>query len=1108
MKYEKIIELLTTEQKISLLTDKKAYLNRAIIGKGVPKVTFTELFAGENAPTQAELANTFDGDVVYDLAKKSLAGVKGGVVILPDANVRTITGGAGFSEDPALNSMFIEACARAASERGATPCARMMCVRKEDSLIVDDVPEKRPMVEYLYKAFKSLGKFDRFGIIGDDDVFLFSAPLGLKEKAINFASGLNGKQAVLSFKSGSVMCFDAREALEEAVNYYGVLKKEEDNSALAEACLNGEAVSEEMLDKYVSRAISFAFDCKDENELLDAATAYDFTDDTALDAAVKSVVLLENKVNTLPIKEKINVAIIGEAPESLHQAILKYKPDALCVKTDENMTAREILSKVHDTGIFVVSVKGENGELKKSEAALLSGLMNGYGKVVCVLPADWQGDADIADKCHALLLAPSFGRAAEAVADILCGVRCPSGRLPVAMYNKKQKALDDLASFKNLKANRVGEFVGYRRYIEDGDMPRYPFGYGLSYAKLEYSRMQAYENKVTFYIKNESKLDAEEIVQLYVGRPSSAIIRPMRELCFVRRVTVKAGARLRVEAEIPRGAFENYCESLDAWMSEDGAWRIYVCRSSAKVALSEFIYREGNTMPPENRKRYQYLLSESNIKSDFYVSDYESVKSANPIFRIGLILLGILLIIGITNIGRAISYSDEKTLLVGLLLVLISIPLYIVCLVKIISRRVARRRVAAQSDSRILSNLSSSNADKLFRAAFADKTKDNGENEDGKSSSGEEYTYEAESKDSGYVEGVDVNSVIDRLTAFCAENGVFITKEECASFIAAMATSRLVVMKHSDRLLPFFNALKSALSGELFFDFSPLKDGNGLVFSDKDSINRPTEDALRTSNMQGDGFTFLAINYPDVADDNFIRPFYDYFNAPHGAKNITFEFNDKVKTLPVSAGLWVFLLIDGRSVDTLPEQLLSFASYVDCELNACESKKFDGNDFSLTYRQFERTVADLSGELTIDENNWKKIDKFADYMTKFVGHKLGNREYTTMEKYFSVMLLAFKERTEVVDRGVASLLLPTYLSALSVAENRPEESLKNVLERIFGEDNMPISERMTMDVGRNSAADDSPSATDSQGELSDTDPWSAGADNEPDLPVDGEEAEE
>ena len=204
----------------------------------------------------------------------------------------------------------------------------------------------------------------------------------------------------------------------------------------------------------------------------------------------------------------------------------------------------------------------------------------------------------------------------QALAEILTGKISPSGRLPMTWPKK----LEDVPAYalntypQEMKSNNQGdifvglvnnqsndrrqqlianyaeeEMVGYRWY-DCKDVPvAYPFGYGLSYAKFEYSDLEvrptAEGYDVCFALTNTSDIDAEEVAQVYVSRPLSHIERPVKELKGFQRVALKAGERKQVTIPIRRADLCHWDEAAQTWMYEPGLLRFLVGGSSDNLKL-------------------------------------------------------------------------------------------------------------------------------------------------------------------------------------------------------------------------------------------------------------------------------------------------------------------------------------------------------------------------------------------------------------------------------------------------------------------------------------------------------------------------------------------
>ena len=133
-----------------------------------------------------------------------------------------------------------------------------------------------------------------------------------------------------------------------------------------------------------------------------------------------------------------------------------------------------------------------------------------------------------------------------AIAETLAGDNNPSGRLPLTFY----ASIDQLPPFEDYSmANRT------YRYFKG--KPLYGFGYGLSYTTFAYSNLtlptqpvQAGEPvTVAVDVKNTGQRAGEEVVQLYLTQPKSAVT-PIRTLGGFKRVRIEPGQTARVELQL------------------------------------------------------------------------------------------------------------------------------------------------------------------------------------------------------------------------------------------------------------------------------------------------------------------------------------------------------------------------------------------------------------------------------------------------------------------------------------------------------------------------------------------------------------------------------
>lgn len=143
-----------------------------------------------------------------------------------------------------------------------------------------------------------------------------------------------------------------------------------------------------------------------------------------------------------------------------------------------------------------------------------------------------------AENIPAILLAGYPGQqGGNAIADVLFGDYNPAGRLPVTWY----KSVNQLPPFEDyaMKGRTY-------RYFEQE--PLYPFGFGLSYTRFEYSDLQVpaeimmgEEVNIAVDVTNTGSRDGDEVVQLYLTDENATTSRPIRQLEGFERIHLKAG---------------------------------------------------------------------------------------------------------------------------------------------------------------------------------------------------------------------------------------------------------------------------------------------------------------------------------------------------------------------------------------------------------------------------------------------------------------------------------------------------------------------------------------------------------------------------------------
>ncbi len=179
----------------------------------------------------------------------------------------------------------------------------------------------------------------------------------------------------------------------------------------------------------------------------------------------------------------------------------------------------------------------------------------------------------------------------ESAYHLIFGNVSPSGRLaetyPLQLADTP--CYKYFANDKHVDEHRESIFVGYR-YYNTFDIPvLFPFGYGLSYSKFEYSNLQvtkvANGFDITVDVANVGNCPASEVVQLYIDNCDCGYIRAKRELRAFCKVHLQVGESQMVKLHLDERAFSIFLN--DNFTVINGEYGIAICRNVNQVILSQ-----------------------------------------------------------------------------------------------------------------------------------------------------------------------------------------------------------------------------------------------------------------------------------------------------------------------------------------------------------------------------------------------------------------------------------------------------------------------------------------------------------------------------------------
>ncbi len=187
--------------------------------------------------------------------------------------------------------------------------------------------------------------------------------------------------------------------------------------------------------------------------------------------------------------------------------------------------------------------------------------------------------------------------AGPAITDLLLGEASPSGKLPVTFprsvgqtpiyYSRSNTGRPSPADYRPLvgsgKDDLPEEFQYRSHYLDELPGPLFPFGFGLSYGKFEYSSIAADTSTIrpdqditlTAVVANTGDRSAVEVAQLYVQDKYARVVRPVRELKAFRRVKLAPGESETVSFQLAAEDLR-FFNNAGKLVLEPGAFRAWI----------------------------------------------------------------------------------------------------------------------------------------------------------------------------------------------------------------------------------------------------------------------------------------------------------------------------------------------------------------------------------------------------------------------------------------------------------------------------------------------------------------------------------------------------
>ncbi len=660
MKHSEIIEKLTLEEKASLCSGKDFWHLNAVERLGLSSITVSDgphglrkqnkdkkagdLLGSVPAvcfPTASCTACSWDEELLTEMGEylgDECRAEKISVLLGPGLNIkRSPLCGRNFeyfSEDPFLAGKMAAAFVRGVQSKGIGTSTKHFAANNQETrrMTIDTVADERTLREIYLAGFETVVKE------------------GSPWTVMNAYNKLNGTYCAENewllthvlreqwgFDGVVVTDWGAENEIDKGIAAGQNL--EMPGSAglgaakLVEAVRNG-TLDEAVLDERVGELVELIK--KSQNTLCDCEYSKEEHHAFARRVAENSMVLLKNDGGMLPLKEGQTVAVIGEMAkkpryqgagssqivttelESAYDAFLKEGVGIVYAQgydSNKNVTDVKMLAdavecaKSADAAVVFIGLTDEfesegfdrdTLDIPQNHVDIVNAVSRANPNTAVVLSGGapvvmpWLGNVKV------VLNAYLGGQASGgAVVNLLTGKVNPSGKLAETY----PLSLSDTPSFRRFPGStrsveyRESVYVGYRYYDTFKKDVLFPFGFGLSYTKFEYSGLRVSQKnmkdtdtlKVTFKVKNVGDVAGAEIAQVYVSDTESTVFRPEKELKGFKKVFLEPGEEKTVSVTLDKRAFAYFNTEAEAWHVESGEFSVKVGASSRDIRLSSAV---------------------------------------------------------------------------------------------------------------------------------------------------------------------------------------------------------------------------------------------------------------------------------------------------------------------------------------------------------------------------------------------------------------------------------------------------------------------------------------------------------------------------------------
>lgn len=627
---DKLVTKLSFEEKIKLLSGSSFWETTELLDYDLPQVKFSYGPIGiVNAkepqeislPAPSAVASSWNKRLLYKLGvylgnQAEKAGID--ALIAADASIkRHPLNGKGFllyGEDPVLNGTLVSNLIRGINQTPTKAIIKTFTALSQESYkrSINAIIDEYTLLNLYLKPFKMIFKNSKVAgvLIGHNQIngtYATESPL-----LSNVLLKRWRYRGLLISEWGAIN--NRFQALKNGVS---LEMPQADDFSLHELNSNHKsgALSEKLIDSHLKKLQEFS------QKPATKKSSTEIGSEIAIEAVRESIVLLKNLDDILPLKETDGLLILGRLASKPRLQVLGNS----YLKTTANQSFLEVIKETgimyeYSHGYYLDNDKidqnlineavnlarrkqpvllflglGDNDEianldrttlnLPENQIALLKAVAAVNPNLIVVLTCSSAVLTDWDDLVKGLVKVGIAGSGfAQGLYDVLFNKVNPSGKLTETF----PLALNDLpsAGFYPMGPKQVtfneSIYVGYRYFSSILKPTKYPFGFGLSYSKFSTEIVSAPTSileketlEFKYQVTNHGPYHGKEVVQVYLSKTDSVLLRPKLELVAFEKVTLRNGESKTITIKVPYRDLEIDYDLDQPTVVETGLYQFY-----------------------------------------------------------------------------------------------------------------------------------------------------------------------------------------------------------------------------------------------------------------------------------------------------------------------------------------------------------------------------------------------------------------------------------------------------------------------------------------------------------------------------------------------------